>query len=96
MIENVFYTVVTNTGTALAALSSGNYVVQGYSLLSSGASAVLSINDSGSFLMGIPSTAAANSVNFDKAKGVKCKGAITVTGVSTNVSNITIFYSVSA
>lgn len=90
--NGIGYTVVTNTGDVLGTPTNGNYVVYGYSIKQAGAAAALSVNDAGYFVFGIPAVAgaAANTDIWDT--GVVFQGAITVTGVSTNVSNVTIFY----
>ena len=90
--NSVFYTVVTNTGAVLAAPSTGNWVVHGYSLKSSGASALIDITDAGAVIRTIPSNAAANGTSDVQPVGIKCTGAVALAGVSTNVASVTIFY----
>jgi hypothetical protein len=90
--NSIFYTNVTNTGAVLAAASSGNWVLHGYSLKSSGASALIDITDAGAVVATIPLNAAANGTTNMFPVGVKCSGAIALAGVSTNITNVTLFF----
>lgn len=94
MINGVAYTVVTTTGAVLAAPSSGNWFIYGYSLKGSGAVATLALADDGTATINLPALAAAGSLTPNVfPMGVKFTGAVTLTGVSTNLSGCTIFYS---
>ena len=90
--NSVFYKNVTNTGAVFAAPSTGNYVIHGYSLKSSGASALIDITDAGAIIATIGSTAAANGLCNMFPVGVKCSGAVALAGVSSNIANITLFW----
>jgi hypothetical protein len=94
MAEQVGYITVTNTGTVLNTQTQGqNYVYYGYSLKTSGATAVLSINDNGTYVDGIPAQTGATASAMRNNPGVVLQGVLTVTGVSTNLSALTIYYS---
>ncbi len=90
--NSVGYTVVTTTGAVLATPSTGNYVIHGYSIKGSGAVAALDVNDAGSFVFAISASAAAGGLTNMFPVGVKLTGAVTLTGTSTNLSDVTFFY----
>ena len=92
--NSVGFTTVTTTGTVLGTPSIGNYVIHGYSLKGSGAVATLDVNDTGTYLFSIPILSAAGAQTNMFPVGVKAVGggAITLSGVSTNLSQFTLFY----
>lgn len=92
--NSVWYTAVTTTGSVFGTLPAGaNYVIHGYSLKGSGAVASLDVNDAGGLVFSIPALAAAGSLTPNMFPvGVKFSGAITLTGTSTNLTQVTFFY----
>lgn len=94
MAESIGYKVVTTTGEVLEEPGTGvNWIIHGYSLKGSGAVASLSLADEGTDVMNIPALAAAGAASPNVfAPGVKFTGEVTLTGVSTNLTGFTVFY----
>ena len=93
--NSIMYAMVTNTGIVFNSSNNANgtgYVIHGYSLKSSGASATIDIQDQANYIASIPLTSAATGLLNMFPVGIKCVGNVSLSGVSTNISNITLFY----
>lgn len=90
--NSVGWTSVTNTGTIFGTNAVGGTAIHGYSLKGSGAVAAIDVNDNGSYIFTIPALTAAGATTNMFPVGVKFVGPVTLSGVSTNLTGLTLFY----
>jgi hypothetical protein len=96
--NSIEYIVVTNSGTVFYSSNNNtgqNVCIWGYSLAASGVLAAMNIQDGSTTVFALPSLAGAGASSTPNinAVGVKFSGNVVLTGVSTNLTTCTIFYS---